>query len=546
MANLEVRKGKARNSWRRFAAIGGRVALTAVALILQIVVFALLLLRTSEMSPWIGTISGLISIGVVAFILNSRMQVEYKLAWTIPIMLMPLFGGTFYLLFGARTGSRRQMLRYSAAQDLAAIDQKSAAGALTVLPGELNEQLPELEPVATGRHPVVSIDPDAARQIAYLESSGPFRAYRDTETTYYPLGEDAFVAMLEALENAKRWIAMEYFIVSDGKMWRALFEVLSRKAGEGVQIWVMYDDLGSLWHLPDNFAKDLKRAGVRVQSFNKLGPGLTLRYNNRDHRKFTVVDGLVAFTGGINIADEYINAIQRFGHWKDTTIRLRGPGAWGMASLFFTIWDLVSGDRTDLAALHPSEEEIDAQPGGPGVVVNYDDTPFDDLSLGWAAYRGMMSRAKFRVDLTTPYLVPTSEMTAVFVALAQSGVQVRIITPGIPDKSYVYSVTRSNYRQLVEAGVAVYEYTPGFIHAKQMIVDDDTAIIGTINFDFRSFYLHQENAVWMYQTSAIADMSADFEATVAKCRRIDLAMVRSTPWWRRAGWLVLRTFSPLM
>ncbi|WP_341730290.1 phospholipase D-like domain-containing protein [Brooklawnia sp.] len=546
-ADVSVRRVETRNSVRRFVAVSGRVALTALALILQLVVFGLLLVRSSEFSPWLGTLSGLISVGVVAFILNSHMQVEYKLAWIIPIMLAPLFGGAFYLIFGARTGTRRQMLHYSAIQDLAALDQESAVGALAVLPGTLGEQPPELEPATTAESlPVISIDPDAARQIAHLESMGPFRAYRDTETTYYPVGEDAFAAMLEALEGAKRWIAMEYFIVSEGQMWRKVLDVLSRKAAEGVQIWFMYDDLGSLWTLPEDFIKDLRNAGIRVRPFNKLGPGLTLRYNNRDHRKFTIVDGVIAFTGGINIADEYINAIQRFGHWKDTAIRLRGSGAWGMASLFFTIWDLVSGEQTDLAALHASDDEVAAQPGGAGVVVSYDDTPFDDVSLGWTAYRGMMSRAKFRVDLTTPYLVPTNEMITVFTALARSGVQVRIITPGIPDKAYVYAVTRSNYRPLVEAGVEVYEYSPGFIHAKQMIVDDDTAVIGTINFDFRSFYLHQEDAVWMYQTPAIADMSADFEATLEKCRRVGLTEVRSTPWWRRAVWLVLRTFSPLM
>ena len=271
-----------------------------------------------------------------------------------------------------------------------------------------------------------------------------------------------------------------------------------------------------------------------------------MAYHRRNHRKLLVVDGLVGFTGGINIADEYINQIEQYGHWKDTTIRLRGPGAWGMAALYFTMWRMVTGEQTDLVALHPTEEQVAAQPWGKGLVVNYDDSPFDDHSTGWDAYRNMMTRAHDRIDLMTPYLIPTSEMTSVLTSLAQSGLRVRIITPGIPDKRFVYEVTRSNYRPLVEAGVEVYEYTPGFMHAKQMVVDDEVAIIGTINFDFRSFYLHQENAVWMYRTPAIADMSADFEQTVAKSRRITLADVRATPWWRRALWTLLRTFSPLM
>lgn len=531
---------------QRFLAVWGRVGITGLALLLQLFVFVVILWRGNEAAPWVGTVSVVISVGVVAFILNSRMQIEYKLAWAIPIMLAPLLGGTFYLLFGSRTGTRRQLARYQAMQDVAGLDQVAAPGMLRVRAGEVGEALPELTEGSGDLLPVVGIDPDAARQISYLESSGPFVAYQGTETTYYPVGEDAFTAMLEALESAEKWIAMEYFIVSEGTMWRQIFDVLARKASEGIDIWFLYDDLGSIWDLPPKFIKRLTNAGIRVQPVNRFGPGLTLRYNNRDHRKMTVVDGLVAFTGGLNIADEYINEIQRFGHWKDTSIRLRGPGAWGMATLFFTMWDLITGEHTDLVSLHPSEEKVAEQPSGPGLVVSYDDTPFDDLSIGWAAYRNMMTRAHHRVDLMTPYLVPTNEMVSVFTSLAASGIQVRLITPGIPDKAYVYSVTRSNYRPLVEAGVEVYEYTPGFLHAKQMVVDDEVAIIGTINFDFRSFYLHQENAVWMFQTPAIAQMSADFEETLEQCRRVSLAEVRSTPWWKRAIWIVLRTFSPLM
>ena len=541
-----------RNALQRFLAVGGRMGLTAIALLVQLFIFAFVLLRGSELAPWVGSISVVISVAAITFILNSKMQIEYKLAWAIPILLAPLFGGTFYLLFGSRTGTRRQMSRYRAMQQVARIDQAAAPGVLRVRAGEEGAPLPELTTATAGEPgkdlvlPTVQLDPDAARQITYLASQGPFVPYRGTETTYYPVGEDAFAAMLEACEGAERWIALEYFIVSDGQMWRRLFDVLGRKARDGVRIWFMYDDLGSIWNLPPRFIRDLTRAGIRVQPVNRFGPGLTLRYNNRDHRKMLVVDGLVGFTGGLNIADEYINEIVRFGHWKDTSIRLRGTGAWGLATLFFTMWDLITGEHTDLVELHPSDAEVAELSSGPGIVVSYDDTPFDDHSLGWAAYRGLMSRANNSVDLMTPYLVPTHEMISVFTALASSGVRVRVITPGIPDKRYVFSVTRSNYRELVEAGVEVYEYTPGFLHAKQMIVDDHTAIIGTINFDFRSFYLHQENAVWMYETSAIADMVTDFEAAVQASRRVTLAEVRAPRWWQRAIWIVLRTFSPLM
>lgn len=541
----QVELSKPHNSLQRFLLVWGRLGVTAAALLMQVFVFVVILLRGSEAAPWVGTASLLLSLGVLAFILNSRIQIEYKLAWTIPILLAPLFAGAFYLLFGSRAGSRRQAARYRVLQAQASQDQRSAPGVLSIRAGQDDEEPPALTE-GTDLLPVLSVPPDPARQIRFLEASGPFVAYRDTQTTYYPVGEAAFADMLAAIEDAERWIALEYFIVSDGKMWRRLFEVLARKAAEGLQVWFMYDDLGSFWKLPARFIRDLTRAGIRVRPVNKLGPGLTLRYNNRDHRKLLVVDGLVGFTGGLNIADEYINEIERFGHWKDTAIRLRGPGAWGMAALYFTMWNMVSRDQVDYARLHPGETEVAAEPTGQGLVVNYDDSPFDDISIGWAVYRNMMSRAHHHVDIMTPYLIPTSEMVSLLTSLARSGIRVRIITPGIPDKPYVFAVTRSNYGVLVEAGVEVYEYTPGFLHAKQIVVDDEIAVLGTINFDFRSFYLHQENAVWMYHTAAIAEMAADFDQTVAKSRRVTVADVHTTPWWRRAVWTLLRTFSPLM
>ncbi len=549
MVSQAVELHRPRNALQRFLAVGGRIGITTIALLVQLVVFVFIMLQGRDIAPWVGTASIVVSVGVLALILNSRMQIEYKLAWAIPILLLPLLGGVFYLMFGSRTGTRRQMTRYRAMQDVATLDQISAPGLVRVRAAEPGQELPELPPAELSRSPAIqtiAIDPDAASQINYLANSGPFVAYQGTRTTYYPVGEDAFEAMIEALEGAEHWIAMEYFIVAEGEMWQRLFEVLARKAADGVKVWFMYDDLGSIVNLPPRFIKTLTRAGIRVQPVNRFGPGLTLRYNNRDHRKLTIVDGVIGFTGGLNIADEYINAIERFGHWKDTSLRLTGPGAWGMATLFFTMWDLITGEHTDLASLHPSEQRVAELSGGAGIVVSYDDTPFDDFSLGWSAYRNLMTRAHHRIDLMTPYFVPTNEMISVFGSLAASGIQVRLITPGIPDKAYVYSVTRSNYRPLVEAGVEVYEYAPGFLHAKQMVVDDQIAIIGTINFDFRSFYLHQENAVWMYRTSAIAEMSADFEATLAQCRRVTLADVRSARWWRRAIWIALRTFSPLM
>ncbi len=549
MVSQAVELHRPRNALQRFLAVGGRIGITTIALLVQLVVFVFIMLQGRDIAPWVGTASIVVSVGVLALILNSRMQIEYKLAWAIPILLLPLLGGVFYLMFGSRTGTRRQMTRYRAMQDVATLDQISAPGLVRVRAAEPGQELPELPPAELSRSPAIqtiAIDPDAASQINYLANSGPFVAYQGTRTTYYPVGEDAFEAMIEALEGAEHWIAMEYFIVAEGEMWQRLFEVLARKAADGVKVWFMYDDLGSIVNLPPRFIKTLTRAGIRVQPVNRFGPGLTLRYNNRDHRKLTIVDGVIGFTGGLNIADEYINAIERFGHWKDTSLRLTGPGAWGMATLFFTMWDLITGEHTDLASSTP-------QRAAGGRVVRR------------RRHRGQLRRHPVRRFLARLVGLPQPDDAgpspdrpddALLRADQRDDQRLRLAGglrhpgaadhPRHPGQGLRLLGDPVELPPLVEAGVEVYEYAPGFLHAKQMVVDDQIAIIGTINFDFRSFYLHQENAVWMYRTSAIAEMSADFEATPAQCRRVTLADVRSARWWRRAIWIALRTFSPLM
>ncbi len=573
-----------RSGWRRFLAVWLRVGLTAIAFIIQLCVFVFVLWRGSEAAPWVGGAATVISVAVLGFILNSRMPTEYKLSWTIIILLTPLFGGAFYLLFGSRTGTMRQLSRYRAYQDKAYQWQENAPGAVhldvsdkgiySLTSGIENSCLLDIPPVEHGKHFRSSmmkgsspsaidsaipsdqicsygadsssdIDADAIHELAFLSSMGPFVGYRSTRTSYYSLGDEAFNAIIEALESARHWIALEYFIISDGIMWRTIAQILKRKASEGVEIRLLYDDIGSVWELPLEELRSLTSLGIDVRPVNRFGPGFTLKYNNRDHRKILIVDGYIAFSGGINIADEYINRRERFGHWKDTVIRLEGCGAWGMATLFFTLWDNITDSHTEVEKYRPDASSMSKYADEPGLVLNFDDTPFDDYSLGWAAYRNAMMRAHHTVDITTPYLVPTQDMMTAIASLARSGVRVRIVTPSHPDKPYVHAVTRSNYRPLVEAGVLVYEYTPGFIHAKQMLIDSTQAIIGTINFDYRSFYLHQENAVWTYRSEAVEQMAQDFDDMIAQSHLITRDQVRSTPWWKRGIWIVLRTFAPL-
>lgn len=545
---------------QRFAATWLRFGLTALALLAQLVLFVMLIFVGASYMRWVAALGVLVSALVVAYILNSRMQIEYKLAWSIVILLVPLAGGVFYLLFGARSGAGKQMRRYMEIQEDIRRHQVNSPKAITAGPAAVHEswaegnkkdaEFPdskaELEQIKSESSMIPvgpDVDPRARRQLAYFEAAGPFIGYAGTKTTYYPVGDDAFVQMLEDLEKAKRWIGLEFFIVAEGSMLNELLEVLERKIAEGVKIFFMYDDFGSMLKVPSGFEKRLRKMGIKAQPINKFGPGLTLRYNNRDHRKLLVIDGEIGYTGGINIADEYVNRIERFGHWRDTVLRMEGPGVWGLATLYFSFWDLNTGEVTELDAYKPDRQWDGDEPGA---TLAFDDTPFDNTSTGWAGYRQLIMRAQNYVDLTTPYLVPSQEQTDVLVAAAKSGVRIRIFVPGIPDKKVVYEVTRSNYAPLLEAGIKIFEYSPGFLHAKQMVADDEFAIIGTINFDFRSFYLHQENAVWMFKTTAIADMAADFDELERLSKPVTLEEARSVSVPRRVMRAILRTFSPMM
>lgn len=512
------------NSLWRVVSVGGRVLglTTASAIQLMLIYGAWVWAADAAAAIRVGSIA--LSAVAIIYILNSRIAMDYKLMWVLLILILPALGGFSYLLFGMRPGTGRLQRRQAEIKAHTMAAEVDAPGVVDAV--RLNE------------YP----NPRVGQQTGYLASVGPFVAFENTETTYYSLGEDAFPDMLAAVETAEHYILLEYFIVNESHMWEALFSSLARKSAEGVDVMFMYDDLGSLWNLPTRLVKRCKQAGIKVKAVNRLGFGLNTRLNNRDHRKLLIVDGKVGFTGGINISDEYINIVDRFGQWKDTVIRLEGPGVWGMVGLFFSLWDQLTGQNTEFAHLRPDWPDADA----PGLVVSYDDSPFDSLSVGWAAYNNMMTRARHTVDIMTPYLIPSQDQLEAIAAVARSGVRVRLVTPGVPDKRLVFQVTRSNYAHLIDAGVEIYEFTPGFLHAKQMVVDDNFAIIGTVNFDFRSFYLHQECAVWMYDTAAIPEMIRDIDETIARCRRITAAEVNAVPLPLRVLRSLLRTFAPML
>ena len=499
-----------------------RVVLVGLFLIIQIAILVVMLLNFNNLFlPFYGVCFAL-SLFAVFWITGRSGEPAYKIAWIVPILIFPIFGGLFYLLFGGNKLSRRTRRK------MEGLDRK------------MKEVLgPDFKADS-----LACVGEDAVHQARYLEHMAHCPVYSGTATEYYPVGELCFARMVEELKKAEHYIFVEYFIIEEGIMWDTILDILKEKVQEGLDVRVIYDDIGSMFTLPRDYARELeKRTGIRCCVFNPFVPVLSLRLNNRDHRKFLIIDGKVAFTGGINLADEYINEKVRFGHWKDSAIQVRGEAAWSMAVMFLTLWDYTREETTAFDAFRP--REVPRVEGG-GFVQPYTDNPLDEEAVGQAVYLNLINKARRYVYLTTPYLIVDDATNTALCIAAKSGVDVRIMTPHIPDKKVVFELTRAHYKPLLAAGVKIYEYTPGFVHAKNFAVDDMYGTVGTINLDYRSLFLHFENGVWLCGTPTVLDIKADFLSTLEQCHRVTLAECEALPWWRKALRAVLRIFAPLM
>ena len=443
-----------------------------------------------------------LEISSVLLILYSHQNMAYKLAWIVVILLFPLFGVAVYIIFCGNRISETNRIRMSTITTIT----ESAA--------DRNDDVMEA---------LAERDRDAAKQSEYIRTTSLCPPYRDTETTYYASGEEMFEPFLQELGAAKRYIFLEYFIVDYGVMWDRIHEILRRKVAEGVDVRVIYDDMGCITTLDKKFPKQLEAEGIKCRVFHKFIPILSAHQNNRDHRKICVIDGVCAFTGGLNLADEYINAVDRFGYWKDTAVRLKGSAAWSFTVMFLTMWDYLTMQkrRKDecYAEYRPSPEEYHAYRGN-GFVQPYTDNPLDGEPVGENVYLGMIAAAHDYIWIMTPYLIIDEPMEQALCHAAKSGVDVRIVTPGVPDKKVVYETTKSYYPNLIAHGVRVYEFAPGFLHAKTFLCDDRYATVGSVNLDYRSLYLHFECGVWMHEPDCIAAIKRDFEQTFARCTRV--------------------------
>jgi cardiolipin synthase len=501
-----------------------RLGIVGVLIVLQIGLYTagLVWLRGSRYYNMVAWAFLLLAVLVVIWIVAGKSNPGYKIGWIVIVLGLMPFGSLAYLMLGGNRLSRFNQKR------LRSMERKLSRG----LDGECHRS--DVLAEVAGE--------DAGRMARYLERMAHCPVYGNTGTTYYPLGDDCYNDLLAALRGAQSYIFIEYFIIEEGKLWNSVLDILKEKAARGVEVRVIYDDIGSISTLPADYPNRLEAVGVHCQVFNRFVPVVSLRQNNRDHRKYMIVDGRVAFTGGINMADEYINVKPRFGHWKDSAIRLEGDAVWSMTVSFLAMWGFTCSQEEDLERFRPAPSPH----RGTGYVQPYQDCPWDDEAVGLSVYLNLINRAHRYVYITTPYLVIDYSVTVALTTAAKSGVDVRIITPHIPDKRTVFAVTRSYYRELLEAGVRIFEYEPGFIHSKNFVVDDRYATVGTVNLDYRSMFLHFENGVLLYDTPSVADIRGDFLDTQGKSREIVLEDGRSVSPLRRLIWDLLRLFAPLL
>lgn len=460
---------------------------------------------------------------IYVYIINKKGNANFKISWLIIIGLLPIFGIAFYIYTNLEIGAR------IAKNTLIKINENTK-----LLLEQKKEVLLE----------IARLDRDVLRIANYMNNTSYYPIYKNTKTQYYPTGESFFDSVLNELEKAKKFIFLEFFIVKNGYMLDKIEEILIRKAREGVEVRFMYDGMVSISHMSESYIGYLKENGIQAKQFLPLNILLSTVYNNRDHRKILVIDGNVAFTGGVNISDEYINKINRFGHWKDNAIKIEGEAVKSFTLMFLQMW---SFDNTNQEYTKYLDECKSIYDNSKGYVLPYADSPLDGERVGENIYLDIISNAKEYVYITTPYLILDDNMLETLSFAAKSGIDIRIITPHIPDKKYVYILAKTYQRELIESGVKIYEYTPGFIHSKIFISDNIKATIGTVNLDYRSLYLNFECGVYLYETDSIEDIKKDFNETLSKSHEIKLADLENISIIHKIfGRFILRFLAPLL
>lgn len=506
---------------RRGIALPGRAIVAGLLILFQIVVFAVVGMSISKWVKIIDLVIRLLAFVLVFAIINKRSNPSYKMAWIIFILAAPFVGGVLFFLWG--NGKVKPLLK----KHMAVKHRQSRVF---------------LKQNHTVMQALEDYDIHKYRQAHFTGRESGFPVYTDTSVEYLAPGEKFFPRLLEELQNAEKYIFLEYFILGEGKMWNEIYRILKRKAAAGVEVRIIFDDFGSVSRQTRHFIKNLRKDGIKVIAFNRLRASVDLFLNNRDHRKICVIDGYVSMTGGMNIADEYININSPHGYWMDCSVILKGAATTSFAVAFCEMWNSISREQ-----LKTERYVVYDFPQVSGFVQPYFENPLDTKhNPGEGIYRQMLGSAEDYVYITSPYLILDNTMQNALISAAKAGIDVRIITPKIGDKWYVHPVTQFNYQPLLEAGVRIFEYTPGFIHSKLFVSDDSVATCGTINMDYRSFYFHFECGAWFCDVPAVKDIKEHFILMQNQSEEITLPKWSKRPLLKRFKQAILNLFAPFM
>lgn len=504
--------------------IFSRLVFTVFLMLVQVAVLVIGIWKLNEKFYFVYALLTLLDIVLVIYINSQDENPSYKLSWIMLISIIPVFGGLTYLYL---------KIQFSRKIFIKAQERSTEYG------NNYLHQSPDTQILLENENQSMS------NLSKYVLNVSAYPVYNNTKVKYYSVGELQFEDMITELKKAEKFIFMEYFIISAGYMFDTIADILKQKAKEGVEIRVMYDGVGTQINMPEKYFRELSECSIKCKIFNPFRPFLSSVQNNRDHRKILVIDGHTAFNGGTNLADEYINRKERFGHWKDTALMIKGDAVWNLTVMFLQLWEIDEPVLCNYLEFIP-KYNVKGNFANDGFVQPFSDSPLDDEHIGELVYMDIINNSQKYLYITTPYLIPDNELLTSLKLSAKKGVDVRIITPHIPDKWYAYAIAWTYYPELIKAGVKIYEYTPGFIHAKNFVSDDNVGVVGTINLDYRSLYLHFECATILYKSSAIKDIKNDFIETQELSQLITLKDCSERPLKNKIAGYILRMFAPLL
>ena len=502
-----------------------RMVITCLLVAAQLIFFMVEVLKLQQYYVLVAAILHLLIYIAVMHLLLKDVNPSIKLAWIVPILMFPVLGGLLYLLYGHIIMPKKleKYMKHAAEWDYET---------------DLYANMAYFSDVIKGQPPY--------RLFKYTEDYAGSLVYQNTDVRYYPMGEDVWPDLVDDLKSAKKYIFLEYFIIEEGDVWGRILKILEERVRAGVEVRVLYDGTCTFYRLPYGYPKRMEALGIRCKMFAPLRPLVSTYYNNRDHRKIAVIDGRVGFTGGVNLADEYANLVSVYGVWKDTAVRLEGEAVRSLTLMFLQMWGMDEREPDTDSYGRYLNVPLRPLPGAGGYVLPYADSPLDDERVGECVYLDILNHAERYVRIFTPYLILDETMGMALTFAAKRGVDVELILPHVPDKKFAFALAKGHYRELLDAGVKIYEYTPGFVHAKVFVSDDRKAVVGTINLDYRSLYLHFEDAVYLYDCPCIKDIVADFDATRAQSQIVTHGDLARIPLHTRIAAALLKLVAPLM